>query len=1390
MNQNLWSHILEILKRRLWNKRWHRVLTCLAAAVVFGTTYALILPAITMTKVHPTLAAEQTLAWSGDGLAVKVTAEAEADGGMKTFVLIADGEGADLSKDYAFNEEGICIITDDAGNEIELHRSIRKEDELTAAKAAAAKANSGKLPKVDYWFTLEAGSRTEFTLDLMDEVDESRFAETVEALKQNTEAEKATASDAGKSETAAETATVSNASANAGNAQTASGATVSNAVKMTAAGAAKASGSNADIEEANALARTEEEQIATEKDEDSSFVEILDGAVVDDLDHSGEEDEEQTEIVAKLLLSAGIGSDYKAAVDDAEKGADKRGDAQLMFQWKDVIAKKAADPSLVSYVNGATIAVFYDEKAGIPEGAELAVEEIEEDSEEYEAYLSQTKAAMGNATASNAAKDVTQARFFDITILDADGNAVEPAGPVKVVITYDNAMLLEEEDDLNVVHFKDEAPEVFKPASIDGGKDVEGLSFTADSFSVYGIFGMGTLKAGYLAADGETYRITVNYGPEAEIPDHAFLYVREVEGDELAAIRAAVEKEQSADINVALSRTFDIKILDADGHEIQPAESSQVKVTFELEEAGDENLSASVYHMCGETDGEYSALELAAETKDKEVTVLTDGFSYYYMEFTYDQKTYVMSGSGSVTLATVRTNTGLTGAISGARTSSEAIQLTEAGTNPNYWTISVPEPFSTTEQLFLTIGGTEYQINVICEALPPAYDEGTKNGVRQYGDNRSFLHGCETANTFILEERMKNPVVTYDPRFSLVYDGATHIVYRGALQAGTKTTFEGTAATLLYKNAAILPNGTLGDIELTFSDVSFFTQPSSDGSGYRAEYTKILNFDNSEFFLPRVESGNDGTANLAVGLEVTVETRILEKDGTAVKGNYYYGMMDIDIPRDPAQNAGKVIEAADHYYFSEQVEIVSGAQSVAYIPAASDLSGSYLCGISNNTGDDANGLIFTPTLGTPDPGEYGSGFATLADAEGFTIKVRSASIRGAVNTTVSPGSIGGLWVRKEVIDGTEWDYSRNWEMAVNIDGTTFTDSRMKHGETAFVGAFTRDYQFTAKETLPNDWQDYETSWRVKAVEINDQGKAEEVTKDSGTGVDISGIIYPKTIIEYNNKRLWVENELTVKKVVQNPRDAQDLQRGFQFTLFLYDGTSENPVPIKGIQAPEGAQNWRESGNGYYEFTLKHGETLQLKLPKSCSYKVQETDDPGFITVYENQQGTLTNVTVATVTNIPKPKLTVKKVDENGQFVPGARFKLLRKNEAGQYVKVEPPAVSAEDFEVPENGYRTGQMDLGDYKLVETKAPNGYIILTQETEFELKLGRDGKPVLTLITQTGDVSIDNETLTVTVKNEPGTSLPNTGGPGAWNYILSGLALMLGTALVYGFGRRRIL
>ena len=649
MNNNLWSLITAFLKQRMRTKRWRRAVTCLAAVIVFGVTYALILPAITMTGKYPVLSAETLTAWTGDELTVKVSAETAPEDGGKIIVLTLEGEGADLSQNYAFNEEGVCIILDEAQNEIELHRAVRDKVENT----------------VDYWFAMEPGTQTVFTLNLADEVDAARFAETMEAVKLSgeemaAEAEKATASDAGKS------AAVQTEKKETGK------ATPADAEKK--AEVKKASASNADVAEANKIAENSEEKIETES-RDEGFVEILDGAVINDLEADEDEEEEQTEIVAELKVSAGVGDDYENAVKDAAKNADKRGDAQLKFQWKDVVAKQAEAPELVSYLNGATIAVFYDEKAGIPAGAVLSVTEIEEGTDEYAEYLAQAKSAVDKATGSDASRTVTQARFFDITILDEEGEEVEPQAAVKVVITYEEAVELSSDGDLNVVHFKDDnAPEIFAPVKSEAGQDaVDALSFTTDSFSVYGVVGTGTLTAKYFTVGGDAYEVTVTYNAASGIPEGSRLVVSEVMPEDqryASYVEQTAEKVNSDKTDINYIKLLDISIVDDNGTEIQPGVPVDVQIRLldkKTEEAEDIPGTTKIVHF-GE---EAEVLESVSE--GEVVNFKAEGFSVYAVVtindvLDLDTKSYGLlnttggnSPTGFAMMSTITANTRLSG---------------------------------------------------------------------------------------------------------------------------------------------------------------------------------------------------------------------------------------------------------------------------------------------------------------------------------------------------------------------------------------------------------------------------------------------------------------------------------------------------------------------------------------------------------------------------------------------------------------------------------------------------------------------------------------------------------------------------------------------------------
>ena len=150
------------------------------------------------------------------------------------------------------------------------------------------------------------------------------------------------------------------------------------------------------------------------------------------------------------------------------------------------------------------ITVKYDENAGIPEGAELKVKEIEAGGLSFWNYNRKAQKAVGNTDekkdedeksdvengepglltilsdlneTSENSNDLN--RFFDISIM-VDGKEIEPDNSVNVTIEYEDIGLAHDEK-LEVVHFADSGIEVIQPEVV--GNEVV---FEQDSFSVTG----------------------------------------------------------------------------------------------------------------------------------------------------------------------------------------------------------------------------------------------------------------------------------------------------------------------------------------------------------------------------------------------------------------------------------------------------------------------------------------------------------------------------------------------------------------------------------------------------------------------------------------------------------------------------------------------------------------------------------------------------------------------------------------------------------------------------------------------------------------------------------------------------------------------------------------
>lgn len=148
-------------------------------------------------------------------------------------------------------------------------------------------------------------------------------------------------------------------------------------------------------------------------------------------------------------------------------------------------------------------------------------------------------------------------------------------------------------------------------------------------------------------------------------------------------------------------------------------------------------------------------------------------------------------------------------------------------------------------------------------------------------------------------------------------------------------------------------------------------------------------------------------------------------------------------------------------------------------------------------------------------------------------------------------------------------------------------------------------------------------------------------------------------------------------------------------------------------------------------------------------------------------------------------ILVKKTNADGsEALTGAEFTLEMKNSNGTYESVKnytkdnPLNVSTTD------GTEVNDLNDGEYRLTEIKAPDGYVVSTSATEFTVQ---DGK-----VSQNGkelkSEEINGKTVyTISIPNTAGNPLPNTGGMGTMMYSAAGAALVL-LSVALGFVLRR--
>lgn len=174
-------------------------------------------------------------------------------------------------------------------------------------------------------------------------------------------------------------------------------------------------------------------------------------------------------------------------------------------------------------------------------------------------------------------------------------------------------------------------------------------------------------------------------------------------------------------------------------------------------------------------------------------------------------------------------------------------------------------------------------------------------------------------------------------------------------------------------------------------------------------------------------------------------------------------------------------------------------------------------------------------------------------------------------------------------------------------------------------------------------------------------------------------------------------------------------------------------------------------------------------------------------------------------------LRIVKTDEKGNAITTATdtaiFKLSKNTKSdgtGAWENATATSGVAEDGTITINttdGINLVELKDGLYKLQETKAPDGYIVISSPVYFKLNNGSiqfvsvEGSGSSTVITEidtpdgyTVEGKTDSTPVTLKVANTPGAALPNTGGSGTTIYLLGGLLLIAIAAVMYGTRMRR--
>lgn len=177
--------------------------------------------------------------------------------------------------------------------------------------------------------------------------------------------------------------------------------------------------------------------------------------------------------------AAAVSGDTQAVDGATSSDASDRKDLLILPEYLPLIEEETT----LSYeADEYTVSATFDASAKFPQGIELNVAELDESLSEYDNY----RTMVDSIFSEEVGRSMSFVQLLDI-YFSYDGIEYQPQGEVKITIAYTDGPEASEEDNFQVVHFKDEdTPELFANESTSTEK-LEDISVTTDTFSIYAV---------------------------------------------------------------------------------------------------------------------------------------------------------------------------------------------------------------------------------------------------------------------------------------------------------------------------------------------------------------------------------------------------------------------------------------------------------------------------------------------------------------------------------------------------------------------------------------------------------------------------------------------------------------------------------------------------------------------------------------------------------------------------------------------------------------------------------------------------------------------------------------------------------------------------------------